>query len=183
MSKAKVIGLVGRAGSGKDTVYEALKAALDDKTVVRVAFGDEVKREVADRHELSVETIDANKDKFRTLLQEWGLEYRRVNDPDYWIKKIKPQMDMFHELADVIVVTDIRFINEAAYVKDICKGSLVKVLGNKAKMLKSIHQSETEMQDITPDYLLPNDKNNLDQLCEGVAFLINELELMEVHNG
>jgi hypothetical protein len=59
----------------------------------------------------------------------------------------------------------------------------VKVLGNEDKMLESSHQSETEMQDITPDYLLPNDKNNLDQLCEGVAFLINELELMEVHNG
>jgi len=183
MSKAKVIGLVGRAGSGKDTVYEALKAALDDKTVVRVAFGDEVKREVADRHELSVETIDANKDKFRNLLQEWGLEYRRVNDPAYWIKKIKPQMDMFHKLADVIVITDVRFMNEADYVKDTCKGSLVKVLGNKDKMLESSHQSETEMQDITPDYLLPNDKNNLDQLCEGIAFLINELELMEVQNG
>ena len=183
MNKAKVIGLIGRAGSGKDTVYEALKAALDDKTVVRVAFGDEVKREVADRHELSVETIDANKDKFRVLLQEWGMEYRRANDSAYWIKKIKPQMDMFLALADVIVITDVRFINEATYVKEVCNGSLVKVLGSKTKMLKSNHQSETEMMDITPDYLLPNDKNNLDQLCEGITFLVNELELMEVQHN
>ena len=176
-NRAKVIGLFGRAGSGKDTVYEALKAALDDKTVVRVAFGDEVKREVADRHELTVETVDANKDKFRVLLQEWGLEYRRASDSEYWINKIKPQMDMFLKLADVIVITDIRFINEATYVKETCKGSLIKVLGSKSKMIKSNHRSEIEMQDITPDYLLPNDKNNMDQLCEGLAFLINELEL------
>lgn len=178
--KAKVIGLLGRAGSGKDTVYEALKAALDGKTVVRVAFGDEVKKEVAARHELSVETINLNKDRFRVLLQEWGLEYRRASDPAYWIKKIKPQMAMLLGLADVIVITDVRYTNEADYVKEICGGNLVKVLGDKSKMLKSTHRSETEMKDITPDYLLPNDKNNMDQLCEGVAFLINELEL---YNG
>ena len=53
--------------------------------------------------------------KHAKLLQWWGTEYRRNQDPQYWVKKweasINPQ-------ADVVLVTDMRFLNEAWAVKD-----------------------------------------------------------------
>tara|TARA_R100000808_G_scaffold1960_3_gene8336 strand:- start:8676 stop:9230 length:555 start_codon:yes stop_codon:yes gene_type:complete len=174
--KAKVIGLIAEARSGKDTVFNIVKTLLPDKTVVRVAFGDAVKEEVAERHELSVEDIEDNKESFRNLLQAWGTDYRRVNDEHYWIKKIKPQVDILMSSADVVVFTDIRFLNEADYIKDKLKGDLIKITGKKERVLESDHPSETELKAIKPDWLLPN-TGTISSLAEGVAFLLHDMEI------
>ena len=61
MPKAKVIGLTAPAGSGKDTVFDIIEELMDSKTVVRVAFGDAVKEEVAEQHGVSIEEVEENK--------------------------------------------------------------------------------------------------------------------------
>jgi phosphomevalonate kinase len=179
--KAKVIGLVAKAGSGKDTVFNIIKTLLPHRRVVRLAFGDEVKAEVAERHEVSVEAIEDNKEAYRNLLQKWGTEYRRKQEEKYWIKKIKTQLDILRVDSDIVVITDVRFLNEADFIRDNCKGVIIKITGDKARVLDSSHTSEMEMQYIKPDWLLPN-TGSLQQLAEGVAFLLHDLNIEDLND-
>jgi len=181
-TKGIVVGLVGKAGSGKDTVFSLLQAMVPDKEFVRLAFGDEVKKEVADRHQIPVEAVEDNKEVFRIILQKWGTEYRRKQNEKYWIDKLRTEVSFLRDNVDVVVITDVRFLNEVDYVKKECKGFIIKVIGDERRMLKSDHRSEVELDHITPDWLLPNQKG-LPELSEGLCFLIQELNLMEDTDG
>lgn len=52
--------------------------------------------------------------KHPKLLQWWGTEYRRAQDPNYWVKKC---MDSIPANLDIAMITDVRFPNEADAVK------------------------------------------------------------------
>jgi hypothetical protein len=54
--------------------------------------------------------------KHPKLLQWWGTEYRRAQDQDYWVKKWKQAISGFN---GIVVTGDMRFLNEAAAVKDV----------------------------------------------------------------
>lgn len=49
--------------------------------------------------------------KPRTLLQWWGTDYRRKQDPDYWVKRLQETLE--REQPEVALITDVRFPNEA----------------------------------------------------------------------
>ena len=55
--------------------------------------------------------------KHPKLLQWWGTEYRRTQDPDYWVKKLVVRIK--NESPDVALITDTRFVNEAQAIKDL----------------------------------------------------------------
>jgi hypothetical protein len=68
-------------------------------------------------------TLDPNPDtmdpllpygKHPKILQWWGTEYRRKQDPEYWIKEWQKQIAGFK---GVIVTGDVRFLNEAKAIK------------------------------------------------------------------
>lgn len=130
-----VIGLHGRIGSGKDALAEVL---VKEFGFTRVAFGDAVKREAEDTIR-NWRTVDMNvfplhirailerafstsdfegpwrkptSSDMRELLQWWGTEYRRRQDPDYWVEA--PRLG---KLPKKVVFTDVRFVNEMATVK------------------------------------------------------------------
>lgn len=121
----KVLGLTGNAGAGKDYLYKVIKEELDGTTgeaVERVAFADGVRYEIADV--LGIDNPLALWAKpypveIRKLLQWWGTELRRAEDEDYWIKHAISRMEVVSEHADLIVVTDVRFENEAAAIRDL----------------------------------------------------------------
>lgn len=48
--------------------------------------------------------------KQRALLQWWGTEYRRAEDPDYWVKKLAARIE--REAPAFAVISDLRFPNE-----------------------------------------------------------------------
>jgi len=52
--------------------------------------------------------------KHPKLLQWWGTEYRRAQDPDYWVKKT---MSSIPVNLDIAMITDVRFPNEVEAVK------------------------------------------------------------------
>ena len=171
--RAKVIAITGQAGSGKDTVYGLLKGMLPKLDVVRVAFGDEVKKEYADHLGIALDELMARKNGHRIGLQKWGTEHRRGEDRDYWIDKVRPQIDFLMKTADVIVVTDVRFINEAQFLKKEYDAAIVRVIGSKERILYSLHESEIEMLNIEADWLVPN-KGTLTELAVGDRFILQE---------
>ena len=137
--RAKVIAITGQAGSGKDTVFGLVKGMMPKLDVVRVAFGDEVKKEYAEYLGVALDEIMASKNGHRIGLQKWVTEHRREEDRDYWINKIRPQVDFLVKTADVIVVTDVRFMNEAKFLKKEYDATIVRGIGSDNRILYSLH--------------------------------------------
>src|SRR6185437_6768439 len=54
-------------------------------------------------------------DKQRALYQFWGSEYRRAQDPFYWIKKLQQHVEARNPR--VVIIDDLRFPNEFFFVK------------------------------------------------------------------
>ena len=152
----KIYGLTGKAGSGKDSFFKEFQKLNSD--CVRVAFGDALKREVAKLTGFTLEYIEQNKSQLRVLLQAWGTDLRRKHcGEDYWIKRIaiNPQ-----DLGKWIFVTDVRFENEAEFIRS-KGGKIIRVI--KANHSSNdTHKSETELEGIKADYtIVAKDRNEL----------------------
>jgi len=48
----------------------------------------------------------------RRILQWWGTEYRRAQDPDYWTKAWEKKLQEYDLRNTHIIVDDVRFVNE-----------------------------------------------------------------------
>lgn len=105
MFKPFIIGLLGFAGAGKDTVAKHLgfpttafaKSLKEATTPLATAAGlDLNKRE--------------DKEKFRDVLVAVGAGMRKI-DPFFWVKKLDLSTDF-----PAITVTDVRYLNEVQHI-------------------------------------------------------------------
>lgn len=126
--------LVGAPGSGKSSIADALG--------VRMSFADGVRREVAgilapitrtqigrmfgvpealwpstEAHVEALMTDMTNpdiKDTYREILQVWGTDFRRAQDPDYWCRALAERIvrSRAEDSSRILVVDDCRFTNE-----------------------------------------------------------------------
>ncbi len=167
---AAVIGLMGRRGSGKDTVAKVAKE-LDD-SVITLALGDFVKHEVAGVTNHSHVWVETHKEQLRPLLQAWSTEYRRnLCDENYWLSKLATMLK-FIPKESVVIVTDIRFENEARFIKE-CGGVLVRVQRDMPHDDPvDQHPSETWVDTCKPDAVLLNDVPTPEQLRKGVEKIL-----------
>lgn len=149
-----IIGLGYRARSGKDTVGNYL---VEHHGFHRIAFADQLKYMVG-----TIYKVDAFDPDFKTAtlpngktggqtLQDFGVALRAV-DPDVWIA-----MSGFRGWASIpgqrIVVTDVRFPNEAAVIKQY-GGELWEI--KRHGLPRDLHPSETGGLDIKWDHILSN---------------------------
>jgi hypothetical protein len=177
----KLIGLTGLAGSGKDSVGALLRMA----GYQRFAFGDCVRQEVADLLEngtvlpewgvslnVNVDPRDEAKKVWekptsswmRYILQRHGTEFRRAQDPDYWLKKLV--VEFRHARPHHAVITDVRYLNEAQFVRD-RGGEIWRVVRPGVEAMA--HSSEQEQQRIEADVCLENNSTLYD-LAGQVSF-------------
>lgn len=91
--------------------------------------------------------VDKNKLILRPLLQKWGTEFRRTQDPDYWVKKILARIQ--EEKPQVAFLTDMRFLNET----NICDVQ-VNVVRSIQTTIIPTHQSETELDTFSYPYTI-----------------------------
>ena len=123
----RLLGLTGHAGSGKDYVHALLDGMLPNGNVIRVALADEVRFEIeatlAPGQHLPAVWDKPYRNSVRRLLQWWGTDFRRAQDPEYWVEQTRDTiLTHFEEREDeatLIVVTDVRFDNEAAMVRNL----------------------------------------------------------------
>ena len=126
-----VIGLAGRMGSGKDTVAALLRMRGYDRRAFADALRQEVRDAVGAREApsalpiglvakiragvLTSAMVDQKPmlDDMRRLLQFWGTEYRRSQDPEYWIQRLAESLTTGRYYA----ISDVRFANEAEFVR------------------------------------------------------------------
>lgn len=134
------VGLVGLAGSGKDSASVGLRN-LGWK---RKAFADKLKY-----FSLLIGWDGAKDRAGRTFLQELGCSARKY-DSEIWINHAKAGLHSYEHY----VWTDVRFFNEAQFIHE-RGGILVRIVrpGN----VNDGHISETEQENIEVDYEIVND--------------------------
>jgi len=158
-----MIGLTGRAGSGKTFVAQALVQALSYEAV-KGSFAAELRWEIEEQvgQKLPVLWEKPTSDSIRRLLQWWGTDYRRAQDPDYWVKRA---MERFEDASMPVVFDDVRFPNEAEAIRD-RGGLVVRVLAPielREKRLGTLppdHASETAMDDWPVDMHITSTRQN-----------------------
>lgn len=88
---------------------------------------------------------------YRQLLQLWGTEYRRAEDPDYWVSRAKEKIS---RAPGRVFVDDIRFESEARMVQEL-GGVLVRIERPGIELLD--HASEVALDDFREwDYIIGN---------------------------
>ena len=161
-----LLGLAGKAGSGKSTVaaylcrehgYQEFAFAAALKEVVGVAFDFSQEQLYGDQKE----TVDPRWGVSpRWCLQWLGTEVLRARFPEIWIKHLRRDMLEFLSINGQrpVVVSDVRFADEALALKKM-GGMLVKIerTGGGAALGNPAHSSETALDDYEGfDYLLLN---------------------------
>lgn len=131
----QIIGIAGKMGSGKDTIADVLVARYGFR---RISMADAIRAECASAIERGRAPDGCPDDirqiverdgwgpgmvyakptvvSMRRLLQYWGTEHRRAQDPDYWVKRTREALG---SIAGPVVIPDIRFANEAALVREL----------------------------------------------------------------
>lgn len=166
----KIIGLTGPKGSGKTTAAEYLARTYGARIF---AFADPIKavlKATFDIPDKYLSGTQADKEAIipgypfsgRWLMQHFGTDgVRRVLGPDFWanltLDKIQDEV-MSGIDHDLVVIHDVRFLNEAACIK--AAGGSIWQLYAPWLTSEDGHQSETEFQHIRSDWaLVPETKD------------------------
>ena len=125
----------------------------DDK--VRIFYVDEQKalqlcpkwaQFVTDHHEIQ-NRAGQSAVTVRRILQWWGTEYRRNQDPDYWTKAWSRKVEQLDLARIHVLVDDVRFINELTAIK--AHGGLIIKIERPGFDGANNHTSETSLDDYT----------------------------------
>lgn len=181
------IGLVGYAGSGKDTVANILCREYD---YTRVAFADPLRKmlKALNPHVPYYDTIGygpyhayvervgyerAKKNPHvRGLLQRLGTEAgRNILGEDVWVDHA---MKVADGIDGPVVFTDCRFENEVARIQK--RGGRIVVVSRPGVEAPNAHSSETLPERVIADYHIRND-GNLNDLGKAVQAVIQNIRL------
>ena len=180
MTTPTIIGLTGRAGTGKDTV----RAILEEHGFFGMAFADPIRdmlREMLISSGISDVYMDDRDFKeaiipelgtsYRRLAQTLGTEWGRSIRDDFWLQLAGAHMADLQDCAEVFphnfVLSDVRFQNEADWVR--ARGGVIWHIQRSAATPVRAHVSESEMENIAFDQLIWNDgslgdlRNNVNQ--------------------
>lgn len=165
-----LIGIGHKKRTGKDQYAKYLAEQLLHHGVGTTDifhFADALKEEVADVCRVSLDFIEANKQKFRPMLQWWGTDFRRdlCGDNYYWIKQTEEKF--LNSPANHVIVSDVRFENEARAIKK-WGGVLIKIQRETGDI--DPHPSETELDGFKDwDFVITNEGSLLDLLNKANA--------------
>jgi hypothetical protein len=161
----QIIGLVGFKQSGKSTAasylenkYGFVKHNFKDALVAEIKqnFPD-LLTEIANvyYHEgiQSIEHLFTVKPPLmRTLMQNYGTEVRRKENPDYWVDQWTKKFLELERVVYRFVTDDVRFVNEASRVKG--QGGIIIRIIRTDITSGGDHSSETEQLEIQADYTI-----------------------------
>lgn len=182
-----LIGLIGRAGAGKTTVAQHLEAHWG---FVHIAFADPILAMVhalfdeagvdgawATERVLKEQPAPVLGVSYRRLAQTIGTECGRRLDEALWINVASHKLAQARLHQHHVVVSDIRFVNEAHWVQD-HGGVLVHVIRPDAPTLApdaAGHISETLAARLVPTTLQLRNGASITTLCNRVDDMMRSL--------
>jgi len=177
----KIIGLTGKARSGKDTVGKYL---CENHGYVRVSFAEPLKDMVGALIGLDPDKLELIKDNQlpvigyspRELLQTLGTEWgRQTLHENFWVDIARAQITDLKQRnkCSGIVITDARFENEATMLRDM--GGIMVHIDRDCSIHIPKHSSENGIKMNEEDYLIYNigDKGELWDQVEHLLTCIN----------
>jgi hypothetical protein len=176
MIRYRHVGLIGRARAGKDSVASRLS---ERHGYQRVAFADRLKEaalkvnpiithipmaggygytQLTLRDIVAADGWEGAKQytEVRRFLQDYGQTVRDL-DPDFWVRAAREAIDAANRLSLPVVVTDVRYANEARWLLN--RGfTLVRVTRPNVTLAGEAgrHKSETELADWATDMTIAN---------------------------
>lgn len=177
-----IIGISGKRGSGKDT----LAKFLIETGYTKVSFASPLKAHVRDFFSWTTEHTDGALKE--TVDPTWNVSPRQVMiavgqfyrtfDPLFWVKQA------FKNIPVNTVISDVRFINEADYIR--ANGGIIVRLERKSELniYKGVIDdvSETQLDNYQFDVVLDAEKNiNLTDLQNLAKELHNKYGMRLVH--
>ena len=161
-----IIGITGFKHVGKSTAAKY----LESKGFTRHNFKDAMVQEIKDNfpallkalaihHNLTIDELFKEKPPLmRTLMQNYGTDVRRKENPRYWAgqweQALCPELNT--------VADDVRFLNEAEAVKR--EGGIIIRLERDGVTTGGDHASETEQLQIVPDYTIKTKDGDIEDL-------------------
>lgn len=172
----RVIGIAGRAKSGKDTVADFLKEYCHFKSTafaepiragMRAILGLEDKHFQHPDKEVVLEQFGKSpREMMQTLGTQWG---RECVNKDLWLilagSKIKAHQDAGYNVA----VTDVRFANEADYIRR--QGGTIWHISRDVAGTPHTHESEAGISFVEGDSAIDNN-GTLDYLYHQIRKLL-----------
>ena len=180
-----IIGITGRARSGKSTVAKAILASAKEAGLSAKIYelSDYVLQDLKDSEDIPSTATREDLKENVSLLVKRGME-RRKEDEDYWVKKLQEDYDK--NTPDIAIVPNIRFHNEAYFVKNsscFVVGCIIRVSALVKDHVEFIspdrdpnHESEITTYDIDADYFLTTKKGESKLLSIQATSLFNYLE-------
>lgn len=172
-SKPFLLGLCGVAGVGKDTVggllgYSTFAFARTLKTMLTAGGMPEP----SSREEKEAFN-PAWGFSWRDAAQRLGTEWGRGLNTDIWVKLAAVAIDQRQDR--VVVLTDCRFENEAAWIRS--RGLIVHITGREATVTgaNAVHASEAGVAKHEGDYTLQN-SGTFEELNQEVRVLRQYIE-------
>ena len=159
-----LIGISGKAHSGKDTVADIL---VNRYGFIKMAFADSLKGLVQQHYGFKKEDLwtDYKTEEVRRILQGTGELIKSLEGDNFWIHQVQEKMvyrSMTAGWIPRVVISDVRFQNEKNFIKG-CSGITIKIErpDNEAVECNPEHISEQELQGF--DYVVVN-RQGLEEL-------------------
>lgn len=111
----------------------------------------------------------------RSLMQWWGTEFRRAQDPDYWVKKTINEIKN-DKSNSRFIIDDLRFENEA-----------IELLNNNAKLIRierpnnpftvsnPNHESEIGLDNWIEWHYVIENSSTIDEYVKSIYFVLDEV--------
>jgi len=183
-----IIGLLGQAQAGKDTVGAYLSKEYN---FYRVSFARELKLLCRHFFKLTDDQLDTMEGKTtidsrynmtpRRILQKVGVGLREIYD-DIWIDALLNEnfLKDINSLGMNVVITDVRFLNEVKAIKKQPNGVVVRLIREDFQALEgkeAAHSSETEQLSIPEeliDLTISAKTGEVQKLYDGITDFLNE---------
>ena len=168
---------MGHARHGKNLSADIVQSYCENvfgKRVQQGSFAYGLKEEAARLLGHTVEYIEDHKEVFRPFLQWYGTDYIREfrRKATHWVDQLGDKLDAAEaDGVDVFLVTDIRFKNEAAYIKG--RGGTLVSIFRSSLINTSSHSSELYIPFDLADYSISN--NSISQLSRDVASIATKI--------
>lgn len=184
-----IVGISGRANSGKDVIANHL---IDNRIMERrVAFADYLKTFCSDIFNIPIKVFYDGKSLItkikvtpeitelipnidpsieyltaRDILQYFGTDVVRKFYPNCWVNATMNNLTV-----DSTVIPDVRFVNEVEAIEN-HGGVVIRLTRNTTNM---DHISETALDDYDFKYVYDNSNETVDQTLRGITMMLKDI--------